>query len=102
MYSIDILTKEELRKMKTKKHYRAIKAKYLGDTSRIKLTDEQFGQSKILDYSCKTICGSLLDEAIDYLEKNGFNIVGYSEMKNDYVIFCDNWGDDCIKLRDIK
>ena len=23
-------------------------------------------------------------------------------MKNDYIIFCDNWGDDCIKLKDIK
>ena len=86
----------------TKKHYRGIKAKYLGDNSRIKLTDEQFNQSKIINYSCGLISGNILDQAIDYLAKNGFNIVGYSEMKNDYVIFCDNWGDDCIKLKDIK
>lgn len=86
----------------TKKHYRGIKAKYLGDKSRIKLTDERFDQSKILDYSCGIISGNVLYEAIDYLSKNGFKIVGYSEMKNDYVILCDNWGDDCIKLKDIK
>lgn len=87
---------------KAKKHYRGIKAKYFGDKSRIKLTDERFDQSKILDYSCGIISGNVLYEAIDYLSKNGFKIVGYSEMKNDYVILCDNWGDDCIKLKDIK
>jgi len=88
----------------TKKHYRGIKAKYLGPTnhkgSRIKITDERFEQSKIIDFGYEY--NNTLDQAIDYLEKNGFNIIGYSEMKNDYIIFCDNWGDDCIQLKDIK
>ena len=85
-------------------HYRGIKVKYIGATnykgSRIKITDERFDQSKIIDYSYKY--GNVLDQSIDYLQNNGFNIIGYSEMKNDYIIFCDNWGDDCIKLKDIK
>lgn len=82
------------------KHYRGIKVKYLEGSSRIKLTDERFEQSKIIDYDYNG--GYTLDQAIDYLDKNGFNIVGYSEMKNEYIIFCDNWGDSCIKLKDIK
>ena len=85
-------------------HYRGIKIKYLGATdyrgSRIKLTDERFSQSKTINYSYNS--GHTIDQAIDYLNNNGFKVVGYSEMKNDYVIFCDNWGDDCIKLKDIK
>lgn len=86
------------------KHCRGIKVKYLGATNnkgtRIKLTDEYFGQSKIINFSYEyNWCH---DHAIDYLKNNGFNIVGYAEMKKDCVIFCDNWGDDCIKLKDIK
>ena len=87
-----------------KKHYRGFKIKYLGPTnykgSRLKITDERFDQSIIIGFSYEY--DNVLYQAIDYLEKNGFNIVGYSEMKNDYIIFCDNWGDDCIKLKDIK
>lgn len=84
------------------KHYRAFKIKYLGATnykgSRIKITDERFDQSKIINYSAKY--NHTLEQAIDFLKNNGFNIVGYSEMKNGHVIFCDNWGNDCIKLKE--
>jgi len=86
--------------MKTKKHYRGIKITYLEATNRIKFTDEWFEQSKIINFGYKY--ENTLDQAIDYLSNNGFNIIGYSEMKSDYVIFCDNWGDNCIKLKDIK
>ena len=86
------------------KHCRGIKVKYLGPTnyrgSRIKLTDERFSQSKTIDFSFNY--SHKLDNAIDYLTTNGFKIIGYSEMKNDYMIFCDNWGDACIKLKDKK
>jgi hypothetical protein len=88
----------------TKKHYRGIKVKYFGPTkhqgSRIRITDELFDQSRIIGFSYKY--DNVPYQAIDYLAKNGFNIVGYSEMANDYMIFCDNWGDDCIQLEDIK
>ncbi len=76
------------------KHYRGIKVKFLGATtykgSRIKLTDERFDESKTIEY--KHTGGDTLDQAIDYLMKNGFKIKGYSEMKNEYIVFCDNWG----------
>ncbi len=87
-------------KKETKKHYRGIKVNYLAATDRVKLTDDRFEQSKFIDFEYEY--SNTLDQALDYLSKNGFNIVGYAEMKNDYVIFCDNWGDDCIKLKDIK
>jgi hypothetical protein len=91
--------------MKTKiKGYRAIKLKRLRATKnkseRIKLIDEYFGHSKIINFRYEY--NWYHDHAIDYLSNNGFNVVGYAEMKKDCVIFCDNWGDDCIKLKDIK
>jgi hypothetical protein len=86
------------------KHYRGIKVKYLGATdfrgARIKLIDERFEQSKTINYSY--LGGHTLDQAIEYLSDNGFNVIGYSEMKDEYVIFCDNWYGACIKLKDIK
>ena len=88
----------------TKKHCRGFKVKYLGPTnykdSRIKITDERFEQSKVIDFRHEY--NNTLDQAIDYLERNGFNIIGYSEMKNGYIIICDNWGQNCIKLKDTE
>ena len=86
------------------KHYRGIKVKYRGATdhkgSRTKLADERFEQSRIINYNHKY--NNVLEQAIDYLSNNGFNVIGHAEMKNEYIIFCDNWGDSCVKLKDIK
>ena len=75
-------------------HYRGVKVKFLRATncrgSRIKLTDEWLNQSKTIEY--KHTRDDTFDQAIDYLMKNGFKIKGYSEMKNEYIVFCDNWG----------
>lgn len=77
-----------------KKDYIGIRVKFLGATNyksaRIKLIDERFSQSKTINY--KHTGGYILDQAIDCLVENGYNIVGYSEMKNEYIVFCDNWG----------
>lgn len=80
--------------------YRGIKVKYISRSSKIKLTDERFNESKRIAY--KYTGGNTLEQAIDYLAKNGFKIVGCAEMKNEYIVFCDNWGDKCIRLNDIK
>lgn len=89
---------------KKSKKYRAISIKYMGATnskpSRIKFNDELFDQSKIISVSCSY--NSIIDQGLDYLTNNGFNVVGYSELNNGYVIFCDNWAEDCLKLKDIK
>jgi len=82
------------------KHYRALKVKYLGNSVRIKLIDEQFGESKIIDYCDQG--GNMLCQAIKFLLSNGFNVVGHGEMKDCYIIFCDNWGDECVTLKSIK
>jgi len=75
------------------KHYRGIKVKFLTTTNclepRIELIDERFNQSKTINYN---YIGELVFvQAIDYLIKHGFNVVGYFEMKNEYIVFCDNW-----------
>ena len=86
------------------KHYRAIKVKYLGYTntksSRIKFIDERFGESKTIGYGLHE--GDTLEQAIEFLSSNGFSLVGHAEMENCYVIFCDNWGAECVKLKSIK
>lgn len=85
------------------KHYRAIKVKYLGPTntegSRIKFIDERFNESKTIGYGLQ---GDTLDQAIEVLSNNGFNLVGHAEMENCYIIFCDNWGAECVKLKSLK
>jgi hypothetical protein len=85
------------------KMYRGITIKFLGPTdyrgSRIKLIDERFNESVIIEYSHKN---DMFDQSVEFLTKKGFKIVGFCEMKKGYVVFCDNWGDDCIKLKDIK
>ena len=88
----------------TSKHYRGIKVKYLGPTntkgSRVKLIDERFNQSKTIGYSSNG--GDTLDQAHYYLSNNGFRIVGHAEMESYYLVLCDNWGAECVKLKDIK
>lgn len=86
------------------KHYRAIKLKFMPATdykcSRIKLTDERFEQSKTIGVNYKY--DNILEQAIDYLIDKGFNVIGHGGMKYHYIVFCDNWGDKCIKLKEIK
>lgn len=85
-------------------HYRGFTIKFLKPTntkgSRIRISDERFEQSKIIDYRHEY--NHTLDQAINYLTDNGFKIVGYSEMRNYYIVFCDNWGNDIIELKNIK
>ena len=66
---------------------RAIRVRFLPVTNklenRIALKDLKFGTSKIIDAN-----GGTLETAIEYLEHQHFNIVGYSvnEVNQDYLI----------------
>lgn len=86
-------------------NYRVIEIKFLPPTetlgSRIKLTQPSRGEgdkarNKTIDlkYSDKDV----QEQAIDYLESIGFNIVGKVHLPNKELIMVDNWGEDYINL----
>ena len=71
------------------KNFHILKVKYLSPTNykgaRVKITSERFEQSKIISYDYSK--NSIKDMAIDWLEKEGFEIIGHGEGKNhDYIV----------------
>ena len=84
------------------KKYRSIKVKFLPATNyrgyRFKLTDDFFNQS--LTINCSDNIDSTIEEGINELNRLGFNVIGYSENKDDYSVICDNWGTNCVKLKE--
>jgi len=80
--------------------------KFLGATnnkgSRVKISEikryqEQKNNSITLDYNYQI--GDVLSQGLEYLEKKGAKIVGYSSTVNEYLIFCDNWSDEYLTLK---
>lgn len=94
--------------MRTKKYSNTITfaIKFLGATnnkgSRVKISEakrypDQKTNSITLSYDYQE--GNVLNQGIDYLEKKGAKIVGFSSTVNEYLIFCDNWGDESLILK---
>jgi hypothetical protein len=90
-------------------NYRMIKVSFLAPTntrgSRVKIYEtnrynDTKTKSKIFSYSYKT--GDVLQQAINILERNGFNIVCRASEFNNYVILCDNWADEFIEVNNLK
>jgi len=91
------------------KNLRQIKVKFLGPTSyrgaRIKIYEPQrYGrqkkQSKIFPYCYET--GDILKQGCKILEKNNFLIKGYASEIDNYIILCDNWGEQYLEINNIK
>lgn len=96
------------------KKLRSIQVKYVPATnykpSRIKLYDswehESYKQDierkpkykKIIHYN-QSLDANMINQAIHYLVGIGFNIVGYSELGDSYMIHVDNWGENYIALK---
>lgn len=80
--------------------------KFLGATnykgSRIKISEvkryqEQKNNSVTLSYNYDI--DNTFYQGIEYLEKKGAKIVGFSSTINEYLVFCDNWSDEYITLK---
>ncbi len=103
------------------KNCRAITVTFLGPTNhkgaRIKLSDpastafgirsyELYGGDKPLPeskvHAYDYAIGNVLDQAVRILNRNGWNIVGTSEIDDRYVILCDNWNEQFYSIRDAK
>ncbi len=94
--------------MKTNKYNNTItfSVKFLGATnykgSRIKITEikryqEQKNNNVTLSYNYDI--DNTLYQGIEYLEKKGAKIVSFSSTVNEYLVFCDNWGDESLILK---
>lgn len=88
---------------------RQIKVKFVGATnsrgSRIKIYEsprynDEKEQSKMFSYDYAV--GNVEQQAFNILEANGFNIVARCSEFNNYVILCDNWGDEFKQIKDLK
>ena len=83
------------------KHYRGIEAKIMPYSNRftnhVKLTDRRNNKSVYID--AVDSINTTLDSAENWLKNKGFNIIGYAELKESYIILVDNWGNDFIELK---
>ena len=89
--------------------YRAIFVKFISPTNtkgaRIKLTDKRSRtgekpQTKTISYDY--YFGDILKQSIFVLTRSGFKVVGHSWVSDQYIVLCDNWGDDYKELKDIN
>ena len=82
------------------KHYRGLEVKFLPPTntkgSRVKITDKRNHKSVTIPYDYRT---DSLNTAVNYLAEKGFNIIGFIDMDDHYVVLCDNWGDDFLHIK---
>ena len=88
---------------------RMIKVSFLSPTNsrgaRVKIYEterynDQKTVSKVFSYDYEI--GDIQQQAVNILQKNGFNVVSRaSEFKN-YVLLCDSWGDDFKNINELK
>lgn len=90
-------------------NYRMIKVSYVGPTnsrgSRVKIWEsprynDDKQHTRVLSYDYAT--GDVLQQAVDTLEANGFKIIARASERDNYVLLCDNWGDEFIEIESIK
>lgn len=71
-----------------KTNYHILKVKYYGPTntsgSRVGIISERFEQRVTINYNYEL--GNSCETAIDWLEKNGFQVIGKGEGKDHYYI----------------
>ena len=77
------------------KNMRTIRVKYLPATnnkcSRIKLTEQRFQITDTVTLSYDYRIGNGTEQAIEYLQNKGINILGKSDVKGETILFSDSW-----------
>lgn len=98
-----------MKKVHEIQNFRMIKVSFVAPTNsrgaRIKLTEtkrynEQKTETKIFSYCYQT--GDTEQQAFDILTKNGFDIVARCSDVDNYIILCNNWGEDFKKINELK
>jgi len=92
--------------MKIVNNMRAIRVKYLPPTnyqgSRIKISEERFNTIDKLTIPFSYLIGNGTQQAIQYLEEKGINLIGKAELKNETILFSDSWQYDNKEFISIK
>ena len=97
--------------MKTQEinNMRVVKVKFIYETEangpRIKIFEtnrysDQKTQSKTFPYDPDI--DETLQQAVNILERNGWDIVCRGSQIDYYVLMCDNWGENFKEIRDLK
>ena len=90
-------------------NYRMIKVSFLGPTNtrgaRVKIFEtERYNDQKTVSkiFSYDYAIGDVQEQANQILQANGWKVIcRASEFKN-YVLLCDNWGDEFLNIKDLK
>ena len=85
---------------------RQIKVKYLGATnnrgSRVCIYEPKRYQTESTKRVYLPYCyrlGNIQEQALEYLIEKGFNVVSRGSEVENYIFFCDNWGEDFLELK---
>jgi hypothetical protein len=88
---------------------RTIRATYKGPTnsrgSRVEISEEaRFSDDRTerKTFSYDYAIGNVQEQAYQILLGNGFNVVAKSGTRDYYTFLVDNWGDDFVKISDLK
>ena len=77
------------------KNMRAIRVKYLAPTnhkgSRIKLTEQMYQTADTVTLSYDYAIGNGTEQAIQYLQNKGINLLGKSDIQGETILFSDSW-----------
>jgi len=77
------------------KNMRAIRVKYLAATNNkgscIKLTEQLYQTTDTVTLSYDYAIGNGTEQAIQYLQNKGINIIGKSDVKGETILFSDSW-----------
>lgn len=88
---------------------RMIKVSFLAPTNargaRIKIYEtnrynDEKTQSKIFSYDYRI--GDVQQQAFEILQANDFNVICRASEYGNYVLLCDNWGEDFKQINELK
>ena len=77
------------------KNMRAIRVKFLGATNnkgtRIKIIEQRYQTTDTVTLSYNYAIGNGTEQAIQYLQNKGINLLGKSDIQDETILFSDSW-----------
>lgn len=98
-----------MKKVHEIKNLRMIKVSFLSPTNsrgaRIKIYEtnrynDEKTESKVFSYDYKI--GDVQQQAFEILQANDFNVICRASEYSNYILLCDNWGEDFKKVSELK
>lgn len=98
-----------MKKVHEIQNLRMIKVSFLSPTNsrgaRIKIYEtnrynDEKTESKVFSYDYRI--GDVQQQAFEILQANGFNVICRASEYGNYILLCDNWGEDFKKVYELK